>query len=147
MFPMIFLPDEFNYLKGWVTDLASRFAFKVPPLGIMLETESALNNIKDFKGIKFISIGTNDLVKSLYTIDRETAVDMLDDYKDDLIKRLIPVVEFCQRKNIILSVCGELASIPEIAEEFYEIGIKNLSVSPSLVNMLNQAYTNYKDKK
>ena len=147
MFPMIFLPDEFNYLKGWVTDLASRFAFKVPPLGIMLETESALNNIKDFKGIKFISIGTNDLVKSLYNIDRETAVDMLDDYKDDLIKRLIPVVEFCQRKNIILSVCGELASIPEIAEEFYEIGIKNLSVSPSLVNMLNQAYTNYKDKK
>ena len=112
----------------------------------MLETEAALNNIKDFKGIKFISVGTNDLVKDLYKIDRETAVDKLDSYKDDLIHRLKPVVEFAERKNIILSVCGELASIPEVAEEFYRIGIKNLSVSPSLVDMLNQAYLNYTNK-
>ena len=146
MFPMIFFFFYFNYLKGWVTDLASRFGYKVPPLGIMLETEAALNNIKDFKGIKFISVGTNDLVKDLYKIDRETAVDKLDSYKDDLIHRLKPVVEFAERKNIILSVCGELASIPEVAEEFYRIGIKNLSVSPSLVDMLNQAYLNYTNK-
>ena len=112
----------------------------------MLETESALSKIKEFRGIKFISIGTNDLVKDIYKIDRETAVDRLDEYKDDLIKRLPPVVEFAERKNIILSVCGELASIPEVAEEFYKIGIKNLSVSPSLVNMLNIAYQDYMNK-
>ena len=146
MFPMIFAPEEFDYLRGWVSDLASRFGYKVPPLGMMLETESALEKIKEFRGIKFISIGTNDLVKDIYKIDRETAVDRLDEYKDDLIKRLPPVVEFAERKNIILSVCGEIASIPEIAEEFYKIGIKNLSVSPSLVNMLNIAYQDYMNK-
>lgn len=146
MFPMIFEPQEFDYLKSWVVDLASRFGYDVPPLGMMLETENALNNIKEFKGIKFISIGTNDLVKDIYKIDRETAVDRLEEYKDDLIKRLTPVVEFAQRRNIMLSVCGELASIPEIAEEFYKIGIKNLSVSPSLVEMLNQAYIEYMNK-
>lgn len=146
MFPMIFEPEEFDYLKGWVSDLAQRFGYSIPPLGMMLETKSALENIKDFKGVKFISIGTNDLVKDIYSLDRETAVDRLDEYKDDLIKKLIPVVDYAERKNIQLSVCGELASIPEISEEFYRIGIKNLSVSPSLVDMLNQAYLDYTNK-
>ena len=146
MFPMIFEKEEFDYLKGWVSDLAQRFDYSIPPLGMMLETKSALENIKNFKGVKFISIGTNDLVKDLYNLDTETSVDRLDEYKEDLIKKLIPVVDYAERKNIQLSVCGELASIPEIAEEFYRIGIKNLSVSPSLVNMLNQAYLDYTNK-
>ena len=143
MFPMIFAKEEFDYLNGWVHDLAARFGYDVPPLGMMLETGSALESIKEFRGVKFISIGTNDLVKDIYKIDRENSFDRLDEYKEDLIKRLKPVVEYAERKNIILSVCGELASIPEVALEFYKIGIKNLSVSPSLVDMLNIAYQDY----
>ena len=73
--------------------------------------------------------------------------DKIDYFREDLINRLKVVSDYCNSNNISLSVCGELASIPEIAEEFYSIGIKNLSVSPSLVDMLNQAYTEYNKKK
>lgn len=146
MFPMLFEPEEFNYLREWVINLASRFGYDVPPLGMMLETKSALEKIKEFKNVKFISIGTNDLVKDMYNLNRETSVDLLDTYKEDLISKLQVVSKYCQDKGIILSVCGELASIPEIAISFYKIGIKNLSVSPSLVNMLNLAYQEFMDK-
>ena len=94
----------------------------------------------------FISVGTNDLVKALYNLDRENSFDSIDTFVDDLIDKLKVVVNYCNENRIYLSICGELASIPEIAEKFLAIGVKNLSVSPSLVNMLNIAYTSYKDK-
>ena len=147
MFPMIFSPDEFKYLREWVINLASRFDYDVPKIGMMLETKEALESIKEFRDVEFYSVGTNDLVKSLYNLDRETSFDKIDNFREDLINRLKIVSDYCNLNNISLSVCGELASIPEIAEEFYSIGIKNLSVSPSLVDMLNQAYTEYTKKK
>lgn len=147
MFPMIFSNEEFLYLRDWVKNLASRFAYKVPPIGMMLETKEALESINDFKKPDFISIGTNDLVKSLYNLDRETSFDYIDNFQEDLLSKLKVVSDYCKEKRIKLSVCGELASIPELAKEFYNIGINNLSVSPSLVGMLNIAYQNYNDKK
>ena len=147
MFPMIFSNDEFLYLRDWVRNIAFRFDYKVPPIGMMLETKEALENIKTFKKPDFISVGTNDLVKSLYNLDRENSFDYIDNFQSDLLNKLDEVVKYCKENKIRLSVCGELASIPELAKEFYNIGITNLSVSPSLVGMLNIAYQNYKDKK
>lgn len=146
MFPMIYSNEEFLYLRDWVINLASRFDYKVPPIGMMLETKEALENIKDFTMTDFISVGTNDLVKALYNLDRENSFDSIDTFVDDLIDKLKVVVNYCNENRIYLSICGELASIPEIAEKFLAIGVKNLSVSPSLVNMLNIAYTSYKEK-
>lgn len=147
MFPMIYTNEEFLYLRDWVINLASRFDYKVPPIGMMLETKEALEHITEFNMTDFISVGTNDLVKSIYNLDRETSFDFIDTFQDDLINKLKKVVDYCNQNRIYLSICGELASIPEISEKFLAIGVKNLSVSPSLVNMLNVAYTNYKDKK
>ena len=50
---------------------------------------------------------------------------------------------FCDKNNKCLSVCGELASIVDIAVNFYKIGIKNLSVSPSMMKMLNKSFMKY----
>ena len=147
MFPMIFSNDEFLYLRDWVRNLANRFDYRVPPIGMMLETKEALEAIKTFKKPDFISVGTNDLVKSLYNLDRETSFDYIDNFQDDLINKLKVVSDYCKENKIKLSVCGELASIPELAYKFYSIGITNLSVSPSLVGMLNIAYQNFNDKK
>ena len=71
---------------------------------------------------------------------------MLDEYKTDLIERLKRVVKFCDDNNISLSVCGELAAVPRIANLFYSIGIKNLSVAPSGIRTLNSIYSEFKNE-
>jgi phosphoenolpyruvate-protein kinase (PTS system EI component) len=114
---------------------------------MMLETKEALDHILEFKNLDFISIGTNDLTHDIYHINRDDALDLFDNYIDDLIEKLKIVVKFAKDNNIYLSVCGELASVPSAALKFYEIGIRNLSVSPSMIKTLNSIYSDYKNNK
>ncbi len=146
MFPMIRSNDEFLYLKDWVSTIAKKLNIKIPSLGMMLETKEALENISSFITPDFISIGTNDLTSELYNIDRENSSILYQDYIDDLLDKLKNVVDHTNKYNISLSVCGELASITDIAIKLYEIGIKRLSVSPSLINHLNISYLKYKNE-
>ena len=143
MFPMIETRDEFVYLKDWVIKIAKDNNYKIPQIGMMLETKSALENIKDFSDAKFISLGTNDLCSELYHINREKRLDNFNEYIDDLLNKLEPVITFCNKKDIFLSVCGELAGVKEVALRFLKLGIKNLSVSTSLIQMLNSTYNDF----
>ena len=145
MFPMIESNADFEYLRDWVLRIQKMNNFNIPKIGMMLETKNALLHINEFIKTDFISIGTNDLTKDLFGIDRNNSFDVIKTHFVDLIKLLKPVVEFCDRNNKSLSVCGELASIVEIAVNFYRIGIKNLSVSPSMMKMLNKSYKKYKE--
>jgi phosphoenolpyruvate-protein kinase (PTS system EI component) len=147
MFPMIENNYEFNYLRDWVIKIAEANNYNLPLIGMMLETKSALEHIDDFVNVDFISLGTNDLTSELYHIDRENRMNNFNEYIDDLINKLKPVVDYCKKRDICLSVCGELASVKEVALKFYEIGIRNLSVSTSAIQMLNNCYTEFIDKK
>ncbi len=145
MFPMIYSNSEFEYLRDWVIKIARRNEYPVPQIGMMLETKEALEHITDFVKTDFISIGTNDLTMELYGINREEFSD-LNRYIDDLVNLLKPVVEFANKTDKTLSICGEVASIKEAALKFYEIGIRNLSVSPALINILNMSYNEFINK-
>ena len=142
MFPMIETRDEFDYLKSWVLDIAKKYNYKIPKIGMMLETKEALENITSFRNVDFISLGTNDLTSELYHINRDR-MNNFNEYVDDLLEKLKPVISFCDKYNICLSVCGELASVKEVAYRFYKIGIRNLSVSPSCIQMLNNCYSEF----
>lgn len=146
MFPMIETKEEFLYLKRWVLKIREENHYNMPKIGMMLETKKALENIEDFIDADFISIGTNDLTAELYHMERDFVIKNLDDYLLDLVSKLKKVVDFCDKNNICLSVCGELASVRKVAKLFYEMGIKNLSVAPSGIRMLNLAYTDYQAK-
>lgn len=146
MFPMIETKDEFNYLKNWVIKIQQENNYNLPRIGMMLETKKALKNINTFEGVDFISIGTNDLTKELYNIDRNNHTEY-HNYIDDLLEQIKKVVRFAEDNEIYLSVCGELASVKGAALYFYEIGIRNLSVSPSSIKALNMAYHEFMNRK
>ena len=146
MFPMIETETEFIYLKNWILRIAKENNYIVPQIGMMLETKMALEGIMTFIEPDFFSIGTNDLTHELYNISRDDEDNSVFSYIDNLLESLSLVVDFCNKSNKELSICGELASIKDIAIRFYEIGIKNLSVSPSSMAMLNMAYTEFKNK-
>ena len=143
MFPMIETNADFEFLRDWVLRIQKSGNYKLPKIGMMLETKSALININDFVKTDFISIGTNDLSKDLFGVDRDNSFDEVRKHLDELIKLLIPVVEFSNKCDKGLSVCGELASIVDIAVRLYKIGIKSLSVSPSMMKMLNRSYLKF----
>lgn len=136
MFPMIYSKEEYLFLRDWVmrikNDLNDTNTLQI---GMMLETEHALETIKEFGEVDFISLGTNDLTKDLYHISRDENISY-NTYIDDLIERLKTVVLFCSQNNIALSVCGELAAIHSVTKKFIEIGIKNFSVSPNNIKSL-----------
>ena len=146
MFPMIEKKEEFCYLRDWVVKLAKAEKVSVPKIGMMLETKQALLHIEEFVDADFLSVGTNDLTKELYNINRSESTDV-SSYIEDLVEKLKKVVEFCNKNDIYLSVCGELASIEDIALKFYQIGIKNLSVSPGCIGTLNGTYTKFVGEK
>lgn len=131
MFPMIETIDEFKYLRDWTIKLkreASNDSYV--KIGMMLETKKALENISDFKDIDFMSIGTNDLTSELYHLNRNEILNY-NAYIDSLIEKLKAVVCHCQTYNIELSICGELAGVPEVFKRLYDIGIRQFSISPS----------------
>lgn len=139
MFPMIETYDEFLYLKEWVLKIKKGLNDNsYLEIGMMLETKKALENIKDFKDVSFISLGTNDLTSELFNLKREETINYKE-YIKDLLDKLSIVVAHANKYNICLSICGELAGIKSVVKRLYRLGIKNFSVSVANVRNLNQA--------
>lgn len=137
MFPMINNRVELKVLKNIVCKYS-----KSVRIGIMLETKDALANLSDFFDVDFISIGTNDLVESLYHITRGKQLECLD-YLNNLLTEIKRVVEFCRNNKIKLSICGELASLESVIIELFKVGINNISINISKTNNLNNGYYKY----
>ena len=139
MFPMIETEDEFLYLKNWVLRIKEEINDKsVIKIGMMLETKKAVHDIESFEGVDFMSLGTNDLTKELYNISREEQTNY-SLYIVDLLKVLKRIAKSCAKKNIELSICGELAGIKEVAVMLYKCGIRRFSVSASSIKNINDA--------
>ena len=108
----------------------------MPSTGMMLETAKALDNINDFKSVPFFSIGSNDLMRELYSVDRSKKLNLTDDVLNDFIIKMKNVVEFSEKNNIKLSICGEIASKTEVCLKLLQIGVRNFSASSgNLVNI------------
>ncbi|MDE6241357.1 MAG: hypothetical protein K2M08_02915 [Anaeroplasmataceae bacterium] len=144
MFPMIYSSSEFDFLKKWVLQIQKEMKdTSYIQFGIMLETEEALNSIETFYDVDFISIGTNDLVYSIYHIHRDAQTNDLENYLNDLILKLKRVVDFVKEHKITLSVCGELAAIEPALKEFMKLGIENYSVATPAIKILNHVYKEF----
>jgi len=145
MFPMIESVEEFYALKKIVVKISRSLNVKLPPLGIMLETQRALINIEDFSKVDFISIGTNDLTSELFNINREKAL-LYDDYIVDLIDSLKNVIEFSKRKQIPLSVCGEVIINKEFSTRMFALGLNKVSISTSNIKYIYQSIGEQNEK-
>lgn len=144
MFPMITSYTEFVFLKNWVNRIKEEVCpNSVIKIGMMLETKEAINHLNEFKDVDFMSIGTNDLVLSIYHIERDNQQQKLQKYLNQLIEDLSTVVAYCEREQIELSICGELAAIGPALREFIRIGVKNFSVATPAIRILNKIYKEF----
>lgn len=138
MFPMIENFRQYQELKRQVVKLAREEGQKCPMVGMMLETQSALIKLEEFKNVDFISVGTNDLTSELFNLSRDELI-LFDDLYDSLLEILGQIIDFCNKNGIALSVCGELVSKTEFAKKVIKIGLKNFSISSYFLDNIYRA--------
>lgn len=106
------------------------------PIGIMIEAPSAAIVASIFaREADFFSIGTNDLVQYTLAVDRTNErVAHLYTAAHPAIHRLIKdVVRSARRHNVPVSICGEAAGDIEYTTLLIGLGLRSLSMTPSLI--------------
>ena len=93
----------------------------------------------------FFSIGTNDLTQYTLAIDRQNAkLDAFYNPHHEAVLRMIEmVVANAHKAGIWVGICGELGADTELIEQFLEMGVDELSVSPTFVLPIRQMIREY----
>jgi phosphoenolpyruvate-protein phosphotransferase (PTS system enzyme I) len=90
--------------------------------------------------VDFFSIGTNDLIQYTLAVDRsDPDVANLYSSGDPSILRLIRlVVEAARKREIPVTVCGQMSSDPKFIPLLIGMGIRRLSVTPHAIPELKE---------
>lgn len=147
MFPMIISVAEIKKIKEIVEDVKKELASENVPmgeveLGIMIETPAAAIISDDLaKEVEFFSIGTNDLTQYTLAVDRQNQKleGTCDTHHKAVLKLIQTTIENGHKENIWVGICGELASDTSLTKTFVDMGVDELSVSPTYVLPLRKA--------
>ncbi len=105
-------------------------------IGGMVEVPAAALSVPQMcKRLKFLSIGTNDLIQYTLAIDRaDSSVAHLYDHLHPAVLRLIgQAIKGCSKARVPVSVCGELAGELEMTELLLGMGLRQYSMHPSQI--------------
>ncbi len=141
MLPMITSLWEVQKAKEIIADVKKELteqgiSYKNVEVGVMIETPAAVMIADDLaKEVDFFSIGTNDLTQYTLAIDRQNEhLDTFYNAHHPAVLRMIGMVaESAHKAGIWAGICGELGADLELTEAFVQMGIDELSVSPSMV--------------
>lgn len=141
MVPMIISRWEVLKVKEIIVEVkaeltAQKIPFGNPEFGIMIETPAAVIIADELAPeVDFFSIGTNDLTQYTLAIDRQNEkLDMFyDSHHPAVLKMIQMIVDSAHRAGIWAGICGELGADTELTEQFVNMGIDELSVSPAMV--------------
>lgn len=147
MFPMIISLSEIKKIKEIVEEVKAELknegiSYNRVELGIMIETPAAVMISEELaKEVEFFSIGTNDLTQYTLAIDRQNqSLDNIYDSHHPAVLRMIQMtIENGHKGGAWVGICGELASDTTLTKTFIDMGIDELSVSPTYVLGLRKA--------
>lgn len=147
MFPMIISVEEIQKIKQILEEVKNELQEEELPyreveIGIMIETPAAVMMSDELaKEVDFFSIGTNDLTQYTLAIDRQNP--KLDSFYDAhhpaVLKMLKMVVENGHKHGCWVGICGELGADVSLTQTFLDMGVDELSVSPSMVLPVRKA--------
>jgi phosphoenolpyruvate-protein phosphotransferase (PTS system enzyme I) len=105
-------------------------------VGGMIEVPAAALSVSRFvEKLKFLSIGTNDLIQYTLAIDRaDASVAHLYDHLHPAVLHLIAnTIKGGERARVPVSVCGELAGELEMTGLLLGMGLRQFSMHPSQI--------------
>lgn len=138
MFPMIATAEELKLALEVVEQVKSQLRQKnIPfvenvPIGTMIETPAAALLSEQLAPLcSFFSIGTNDLTQYAHAADRVNP--LVADYYPSFSLAVNTLIEMAvhaaQKNGISVSVCGESAANPSLAQHYVSMGIHTLSMA------------------
>lgn len=135
MLPMVIGHADLQHAMTIIRDVAAQEGIdRLPPIGTLVETPSAVFAIDDILAITdFVSIGTNDLTQFMLAADRN-ALASIDDYTvlhPSVLRAVHRVIEAAHAAGKPATVCGEAAADPRVACLLVGLGARRLSMSPA----------------
>src|SRR6266403_1050843 len=126
--------------KEQLKDRRQKFDARVA-VGGMIEVPAAALTLPAFVSrLKFLSIGTNDLIQYTLAIDRnDSAVAHLYDHLHPAVLQLIHrTIRTGEKARVPVSVCGEMAGDVVLAELLLGMGLRQFSMNPSQLLTVKQ---------
>jgi len=141
MFPMIGSIDEWRQARRRLDACAAEVAAEtgVPcrvKVGAMVELPAMIELVEAFAAeAAFFSIGTNDFVQYMLAVDRtnENVADYYCPHHPAVLRGLQRVIAAALRRNVEVSICGEMGHDPRFVPFFLGLGIRVLSVDPDFL--------------
>ncbi len=143
MYPMITSPWEVEKIYEIVAEVKAELdeagvPCKIPEQGIMIETPASVIMSDELAQlVDFFSVGTNDLTQYTLAVDRQTANEKMDKFYDPhhpaVLRMIRTVTESAHKYGKWCGICGELGADLSLTETFLEMGLDELSVSPSAI--------------
>jgi phosphotransferase system enzyme I (PtsI) len=106
------------------------------PVGGMIEVPGAALSLPSFiQRLKFLSLGTNDLIQYTLAIDRaDSSVAHLYDHLHPAVLKLVAeTIRVGERSRIPVSVCGEMAGECDLTALLIGMGLRQFSMHPSQI--------------
>jgi phosphotransferase system enzyme I (PtsI) len=119
------------------------------PVGGMIEVPAAALSAPLFvKKLRFLSLGTNDLIQYTLAIDRaDSAVAHLYDNLHPAVLHLVArTIKTGARARVPVSVCGEMAGELDLAELLLGMGLRQYSMHPAEIPPIKERLMNTSSK-
>jgi phosphotransferase system enzyme I (PtsI) len=121
--------------KEQLKDKRQKFDARAP-VGGMIEVPGAALSLPSFiQRLKFLSLGTNDLIQYTLAIDRaDSSVAHLYDHLHPAVLHLVAqTIRAGERAHIPVSVCGEMAGELDLTALLIGMGLRQFSMHPSQI--------------
>ena len=149
LLPMVATVSEVRRVRAMAEQVAKRLKRRglaigdtLPPIGVMIEVPAAALTVATLaRGLDFVSIGTNDLTQYAMAADRvNSALAPLQDATAPGVVALIAaIVAGAAEAGVEVGVCGELAGSAAGATLLTDLGIRELSMDPAVIDEVREA--------
>jgi phosphoenolpyruvate-protein phosphotransferase (PTS system enzyme I) len=145
MFPLVSTVMEIRQAKMLLADVAEELdeegieRGRDVSIGMMVEVPSAALMARAFSSeVEFFSIGTNDLIQYTLAVDRgnERVANLYTGASPAVIQLVKNVVRAARRREIDVSLCGELAGEPIYTMLLLGLGLRTLSLVPTQIPLI-----------
>ncbi|MFC4311373.1 phosphoenolpyruvate--protein phosphotransferase [Steroidobacter flavus] len=140
LLPMITDPAEIRAVRRMLDEVRRELSITSPvQVGAMIETPaSAVIAGRIAREVDFLSIGTNDLTQYTLAMDRGHAelAHRIDGLHPAVLNLIAMTVDAADEQDKLVAVCGGLASEPAAVPILIGLGVRELSVVPTLVPQL-----------
>ena len=141
MYPMIISVNEVLQAKALVEEIKHELeeigiAYGNVEQGVMIETPAAVMISESLaKEVDFFSIGTNDLTQYTLAIDRQNMKldNIYDSHHPAVLQMIQMTIDNGHKHGCWVGICGELGADMTLTQTFIDMGIDELSVSPSFI--------------